>query len=215
MNNSNILTTNIGAVISGETYYATTTNPMASHYDADYLTIAKYMASQKEYENYIWKFKEENEMIESLEIVRLYKNNREASITDKYNKKFEELKSNNKLAKEFEELVNSFKASVQQLYTSQFEEGQMESTVVSNTLALINNGNTSIMPVRINESFYPEGANELEDKKKQELFTLSELCAKVTAVLKICKTKSEIEEELVKYGIYNKKKELDLVDLSK
>lgn len=154
-------------------------------------------------------------MIESLEIVKLYRANREASIIAKYSKKFEELKANNKLANELEELINSFKAAAQQLYTSQFEEGQTESTVASNTLALISNGGAVILPYRVNESFYPEGTKELEDAKKAELEDLTELCAKVTAVLKICKTKTEVEEELVKYGIYNKKKELDLVKIEK
>ena len=154
-------------------------------------------------------------MIESLEIVKLYRANREASIIAKYSKMLEELKAKNKLVKEFEELINSFEAAAQQLYTSQFEEGQTESTVALNTLALTSNGGAIVLPYKINDMFYPEGAKELEDAKKAELEDLTELCAKVTAVLKICKTKTEIEEELVKYGIYNKKKELDLVKIEK
>lgn len=163
---------------------------------------------------YFGTYKEESKMIESIEIVKLYRTNREAAINAKYNKKIEELKSSNTLVKEYEELVNSFKASVEQLYTSQFEEGETESTI-DRDLVLRNNGN-SLMPLTVNTFFRPEGMKELEDAMKEELAELSELCAKVTATLKICKTKTEVEEELIKYGIYNKKdKTINLIEIVK
>lgn len=191
-------------------------NPLhlPTHYHNSYYQPNQSQLNENEYEKHILgKFKEGNKMIESLEIIKMYKANREAYINNKYNKKLEELKSKNTISKEFEELVNSFKAAVEQLYTSQFKEGQTESTVALNSLALINNGGATILPFKINENFYPEGAKELEDAKRAELEDLIELCAKVTAVLKICKTKQEVEEELVKYSIYNKKKELDLIKI--
>lgn len=157
-------------------------------------------------------------MIESIEIVRLYRANREADIQKRYNKKFEELKKNNIKAKEYEELINSFEANLAQLYTSQFEEGQTESTVDNKLLAITHipsiDGKNSYK-YNINQNYYSEECAKLEEEKAEELTDLSELCAKVTAILKICKTKAEIEEELVKYSIYNKKKEIDLVKIVK
>lgn len=143
-------------------------------------------------------------MIESMKIIQIYKDNRRASIDKKYDKEFTELKNSNEKMEEYKNLVNAFEASLMELYTSQFEEGQTESNVDKKGLAIVNLGENNYR-YEINESYYPEEAKALEDKKQVEINELTQLCAEVSSLLGICKTKEEIEDVLVSYDIMDKK----------
>lgn len=171
--------------------------------------------NKETYENQILgNWKGNDNMLESIEIVKMYKVNREADIKKRYDAKYEELKSSNKLFKEFTELVNSFEASVTQLYTSQFEEGATESNVDKEVLALINVCSSNSYKYKINESFMPEEAKKLTDEKQTEVNELTETCAAVTTMLKICKGKEEVEEVLARYDIIDKKtKKINLIKI--
>lgn len=146
----------------------------------------------------------EKEMIESIKIIQIYKDNRKASIDKEYNAKFTELKEKNEMMSEYKALVNSFEASLMELYTSQFDEGQTETNISRNLLAIVDNGNYAYK-YAINDSYYPEEAKALEDEKQEEIDKLTQLCAEVSTLLGICKTKEEVEDVLVNYGIMDKK----------
>lgn len=146
----------------------------------------------------------EKEMIESIKIIQIYKDNRKASINKEYNAKFTELKEKNEMMSEYKALVNSFEASLMELYTSQFDEGQTETNVERNLLSIVDNGNYAYKYV-INDNYYPEEAKALEDAKQEEVDKLTQLCAEVSTLLGICKTKEEVEDVLINYGIMDKK----------
>lgn len=162
------------------------------------------------------KFKEKNNMIESLNVVRKYKDNREKYINDKYSKIMRDINEEDETIHKFNELVDNFKASMKELYQSQFPEKGEEATSNKINQYAINeviNSNDLNYGYRLNSLYSPEKWEKINKKAQKELRDLYELCDIVEKILSICNSKEEIEEEFIKYGIYKSKKDkkLDLI----
>lgn len=171
-------------------------------------TISTYDNYCKEYLG-AWKEKGEDNMLESYDILNVYKKNKIEKLKDAADKACDAILDSLKKQKELTESINSFKAAVEQLYTSQFAEGQTESNVDNETLEIIKKGDFCSGYV-INEGYYSEELAKIDEDLEDAIEEVEKQLEPVRALLKICNDKNEVEEVLKRYSILDKSGKINL-----
>lgn len=157
--------------------------------------------------------KEGKQMIESYNLVDLYFNKCKENVEKEVKEKITELKKQSEITTKFIQLVEQFEKDCAELYMSQFNEEEKQTTLLQQDCL-----DDSIMELRkcdcnnysyyINDNFKPSGYEKIMNERAKKL---NELCNDekiVKAHLAIAKTKEEVEEILKIYGILDKKGKL-------
>ncbi len=175
-----------------------------------------YIPSRIETINYtpqIWsgvEWRGNDNMLESYEILNVYKKNKIEKLEVEAKNAREKILASLNKRKEFEELVNSFEASVEQLYTSQFSEGQTESNVDYTELEIIKSNSSFYAGYKINQDYYSEDLKKIDEDLVEAKNLLNKELEPVKALLNICRDKIEIEEVLKRYEILDKNGKINL-----
>lgn len=155
--------------------------------------------------------KEGNKMIESINLIDLYANKHRESIEKETKEKAEELRKKCDVINKYNELQEKYKNDLKELYLSQFTEEEKTQMALGN----LNDEDKQLKHnlgccdvYYINNSFKPDGYENLMDERSEKLDEINDLVKMVKAHVGIAKTKEEVEEILTRYGIIDKKGKL-------
>lgn len=157
--------------------------------------------------------KEENNMIESLNLIDIYAQAIEKNIRQDYNEKIDLIRKESSMKEKLDEILNNATEELKELYFSQFTEEQRKKF---NNGDYIDQSEFSLMmreeihvttdgSLCINEYFDNEKTKKLTSKKDEDLQNLRKKVQTVKAHVAIAKTKEEVEEILKRYEILDKK----------
>lgn len=155
--------------------------------------------------------KEGNEMIESMNLIDLYANKHKENIEKETKEKIEELRKKCDVINKYNELQEKYKNELKELYLSQFTEEEKAQIVLGNLTdedKQLKNNLAYLDRYCINNSFKPDGYENLMDERSEKINELNDLVKMVKAHIGIAKTKEEVEEILTRYGIIDKKGKL-------
>lgn len=155
--------------------------------------------------------KEGNKMIESINLIDLYANKHRESIEKETKEKIEELRKKCDVINKYNELQEKYRSDLKELYLSQFTEEEIKEM----TFGRLNDEDKQLRynpavynSYYANDSFKPDGYENLIDERSAKLDEINDLVKMVKAHVGIAKTKEEVEEILTRYGIIDKKGKL-------
>lgn len=153
--------------------------------------------------------KEGNNMIESMNLIDLYANKHKESIEKETKEKIEELRKKCDVINKYNELQEKYRSDLKELYLSQFTEEEIKEM----TFVRLNDEDKQLRynpavynSYSANDSFKPDGYENLIDERSAKLDELNDLVKMVKAHVGIAKTKEEVEDILERYGIIKKGK---------
>lgn len=183
-------------------------------------TSYQYELNKQLYEKYclgIWEIenstikKEGNNMIESMNLIDLYANKHKKYIEKETKEKIEELRKKCDVINKYNELQEKYRSDLKELYLSQFTEEEIKEM----TFGRLNDEDKQLRynpavynSYSANDSFKPDGYENLIDERSAKLDEVNDLVKMVKAHVGIAKTKEEVEEILTRYGIIDKKGKL-------
>ncbi len=183
-------------------------------------TSYQYELNKQMYEKYclgMWKKenptikKEGNNMIESMNLIDLYANKHKEYIEKETKEKIEELRKKCDVINKYNELQEKYRSDLKELYLSQFTEEEIKEM----TFGRLNDEDKQLRynpavynSYSANDSFKPDGYENLIDERSAKLDEVNDLVKMVKAHVGIAKTKEEVEEILTRYGIIDKKGKL-------
>lgn len=183
-------------------------------------TSYQYELNKQLYEKYclgIWEIenstikKEGNNMIESMNLIDLYANKHKEYIEKETKEKIEELRKKCDVINKYNELQEKYRSDLKELYLSQFTEEEIKEM----TFGRLNDEDKQLRynpavynSYSANDSFKPDGYENLIDERSAKLDEVNDLVKMVKAHVGIAKTKEEVEEILTRYGIIDKKGKL-------
>lgn len=183
-------------------------------------TSYQYELNKQLYEKYclgIWEIenstikKEGNNMIESMNLIDLYANKHKEYIEKETKEKIEELRKKCDVINKYNELQEKYRSDLKELYLSQFTEEEIKEM----TFGRLNDEDKQLRynpavynSYSANDSFKPDGYENLIDERSAKLDEVNDLVKIVKAHVGIAKTKEEVEEILTRYGIIDKKGKL-------
>lgn len=190
-------------------YY--TNNVTTSYqYELNIQSYEKYCLGMWEKENPTIK-KEGNNMIESMNLIDLYANKHRENIEKETKEKIEELRKKCDVINKYNELQEKYRSDLKELYLSQFTEEEIKEM----TFGRLNDEDKQLKynpavynSYSANDSFKPDGYENLIDERSAKLDEVNDLVKMVKAHVGIAKTKEEVEEILTRYGIIDKKGKL-------
>ena len=150
---------------------------------------------------YVWEIYEgDNNMIEEKinnKVLKLYYDRRKEEIIDKYDKKEQEYFNDNKIVKEYNELINKFEEDMNKLYKTveNFDNDYIIESYESNLYKY------KINTDKIGKEFEEK---EIENRNK-EIKELEDLCDEVAAQLSLSDDLDYQLDILNRYGILDKK----------
>lgn len=160
-------------------------------------------------ENPILYRKEENKMIESMNLVDLYANKHKENIEKETKNKIEELKKHCEIINKYTELVKQFENDCDELYLSQFTNEEKNRIVseqrIDDSAKELRRNYGGFDKYLVNKNFEPEGLKEVIDENDESILEVNDLAKMVKAHIGIAKTKEEVEEILKRYNIIDKK----------
>ena len=155
--------------------------------------------------------KEGNKMIESINLIDLYANKHRENIEKETKEKIEELRKKCDVINKYNELQEKYRSDLKELYLSQFTEEEIKEM----TFGRLNDEDKQLKynpavynSYSANDSFKPDGYENLIDERSAKLDEVNDLVKMVKAHVGIAKTKEEVEEILTRYGIIDKKGKL-------
>lgn len=153
--------------------------------------------------------KEGNNMIESMNLIDLYANKHKENIEKETKEKIEELRKKCDVINKYNELQEKYRSDLKELYLSQFTEEEIKEM----TFGRLNDEDKQLRynpavynSYYTNDSFKPDGYENLIDERSAKLDEVNDLVKMVKAHVGIAKTKEEVEEILERYGIIKKGK---------
>lgn len=155
--------------------------------------------------------KEGNKMLESMNLIDLYANKHKENIEKEAKEKIEELRKKCDVINKYNELVEKYKKDLKELYLSQFTEEEKEEMVLGKLTdedKQLKYSPACYGNYYINDSFKPDGYENLMNERSEKLDEVNDLVKMVKAHIGIAKTKEEVEEILTRYGIIDKKGKL-------
>lgn len=155
--------------------------------------------------------KEGYEMIESLNLLKLYEDKKVKKIKESYKTKIDKIRNENSLKEKFTEIIKNAEDELRKLYFSQFTEEQKQKYDDGYD---IDQSNFSIKtevgifletPMYVSNSFVNDEIEELYKNQEDELQKFYELMSVIKAHVGIAKTKEEVEEILKRYDVLDGK----------
>ena len=166
------------------------------------------------YEKFLIK-KEGNKMIESMNLVDLYVNKKEAKIREEAREQIRKIRNESEVEKKFIEIFENAKKQLNELYLSQLSEEDVEKIknggeIDKEKYQFVRYGEIEFEHYNcyINADFVNDEIEEINKKLNDDLKELQDLAKMVKAHVVIAKTKEEVEEILTRYGIIDKKGKL-------
>lgn len=151
------------------------------------------------------KEEEDDTMMEAINIVRLYKNNKEEEYKLEHDKKIKEYKESNVFIAQYDALVNEYNDKLIELYASQLPDETLENNVDRQTLALIHDPEATLrLPVVKNISYYDAKMQEIDKELEDKMVELHNMTHEAETMLGVCSTRDEIMEVLKEYKIVDK-----------
>lgn len=169
-----------------------------------------------EKENSMITKKEGMKMIESLNLIDIYKIKKIEKIETEYKEKINKIRNNISLEDNLKDIIVKAEEQIKELYFSQFTKEQMEAYSKGNVIdqsgfSLISREEiklTSNGSIYVNTMLENDEIHELYKEMHIKIDELSEKIKVVKAHVGIAKTKEEVEDILIKYDILNKKGKL-------
>ncbi len=190
--------------------YDTNNVTTSYQYELNIQSYEKYCLGMWEIENPTIK-KEGNDMIESMNLIDLYANKHKEYIEKETKEKIEELRKKCDVINKYNELQEKYRSDLKELYLSQFTEEEIKEM----TFGRLNDEDKQLRynpavynSYSANDSFKPDGYENLIDERSAKLNEVNDLVKMVKAHVGIAKTKEEVEEILTRYGIIDKKGKL-------
>lgn len=151
------------------------------------------------------KEEEDDTMMEAINIVRLYKNNKEEEYRLEHDKKMKEYKESNVFIAQYDALVNEYSDKLIELYASQLPDGVLENNVDNHMLALIHDPEATLrLPVIKNIAYDDDKMREIDKELENKMVELHNMTHEAETMLGVCSTRDEIMEVLKEYKIVDK-----------
>lgn len=151
------------------------------------------------------KEEEDDTMIEAINIVRLYKNNKEEEYKLEHDKKMKEYKDSNVFMAQYDALVSEYNDKLIELYASQLPDDTLENNVDRHTLALIHDPEVTLrLPIVKNMSYDDAEMQKIDKELEDKMVELHNMTHEAETMLGVCTTRDEIMEVLKEYKIVDK-----------
>lgn len=158
--------------------------------------------------------KEGNKMIESMNLIDLYANKHIENINKNTEEKIKKIKEkNNDVINRFNELKEKFHKDLEELYLSQFTEEQKKELILNGAGLFTKDkqlikDKAFIYGYYVNNEFRTDEYYDVLEERNNDVAEINDLIKIVKAHVSIAKTKEEVEEILIRYGIIDKKRKL-------
>lgn len=160
------------------------------------------------------KKEEENKMIESMNLTRLYADKHIENIKKEVNEKIEKIRNESSIKKQYDEIIQKCQDDLQKLYISQFSDEEVEKAkenlegLSGYQKELQHKTSMCEYGYKIDESFTNDKIEKIYEEGHKKSNELNDLMQMVNAHIGIAKTKEEVEEILTRYDIIDKKGKL-------
>lgn len=164
------------------------------------VTIDKYGINMSSHDDMIWlkENEEKGEKKDMNKLLELYCERAERTIENAYDEMIEGERSENPFVKEYNALINEFKAKMDDLYKREMDEN-------GNHHVFVNNAYKYTYPFSIDITFTNENIKHYKDAKETELEDLDDFKQEVSAKLSLSDDLDYTLKVLKEYGIVNKK----------
>lgn len=164
------------------------------------VTIDKYGINMSSHDDMIWleENEEKGEKKDMNKLLELYCERAERTIENAYDEMIEGERSENPFVKEYNALINEFKAKMDDLYKREMDEN-------GNHHVFVNNAYKYTYPFSIDITFTNENIKHYKDAKETELQDLDDFKQEVSAKLSLSDDLDYTLKVLKEYGIVNKK----------